>query len=454
MIPNPAYTDSRAVVGIEMRWFSIPGVPGSRKPGWSCDYCGTAIAECCTIRDINGKQFIVGNECVLKTGDTGLIDTVKRALNAKRREARAAKLIEQRSEATALLAHPAVVATLSAQPHPNNYFASKGKTNLDYFAFVIERVNSEVPAALKTLRNLAVSGMVDASAEAKAAALTLARIEAAAAATAKQAAEETAKASVIAANGWLIEALMPHASFDGSGFATNFFGSIVKELEAGRAMASLPPKAIAILASRLAGRSKTQYDAICDRINGVPSAPALVAEILSVGDYAPVIEMFRHAKKTLKFPAFNLLVGEHEIRLYLAGPNSKHSGNVMVVGKGKFENRSYFGTITPEGKWKPGRDAESDPAFMASLTTMLSELATDPHAVVAKYGSLTGHCCFCNLPLSEDHSTTVGYGRKCAENYGLLENWKAAQTIGVAPKSEGMTPAQKAWATRRARMAA
>lgn len=48
------------------------------QPAGSCDYCGTGIANCFLIQSADGKRFEVGEDCVRKTDDTGLVDTVKR----------------------------------------------------------------------------------------------------------------------------------------------------------------------------------------------------------------------------------------------------------------------------------------------------------------------------------------------------------------------------------------
>lgn len=56
---------------------------------WSnCEFCGTGIKEHCYIKDVNGKIFLVGNECVKHTGDSGLVDVVKREVNKLRTEIR------------------------------------------------------------------------------------------------------------------------------------------------------------------------------------------------------------------------------------------------------------------------------------------------------------------------------------------------------------------------------
>jgi hypothetical protein len=64
-------------------------------PGQSmgrCDHCGTAIGTCYKIKSSDGKSFVVGSSCVEKSGDTGLIKSVKnspeaRAMTASKRDA-------------------------------------------------------------------------------------------------------------------------------------------------------------------------------------------------------------------------------------------------------------------------------------------------------------------------------------------------------------------------------
>lgn len=54
------------------------GYPG--QPMGTCDFCGQGIANCYNIVSSDGKRFIVGSECVAKTGDKGLkaqVDKIK-----------------------------------------------------------------------------------------------------------------------------------------------------------------------------------------------------------------------------------------------------------------------------------------------------------------------------------------------------------------------------------------
>jgi hypothetical protein len=74
---------------------------GSIKAGHTCDFCGTGIRYLEEIRSSDGKVFHVGCECVFKTGDTGLVDTVKRAMRQSRAQA---KYEKQRAESERLMA--------------------------------------------------------------------------------------------------------------------------------------------------------------------------------------------------------------------------------------------------------------------------------------------------------------------------------------------------------------
>lgn len=41
------------------------------QPMGTCDYCGQGIGYCFTIRSADGREFVVGSDCVAKTSDPG-----------------------------------------------------------------------------------------------------------------------------------------------------------------------------------------------------------------------------------------------------------------------------------------------------------------------------------------------------------------------------------------------
>ncbi len=124
-------------VGNERRIFSIPGVPGSAKPGASCDYCGTAIADCYIIQSSDGKQFKVGSTCVHKTGDRGIIDPVKREEARAKRERKHERDDLRIANATDLLTSK-VKAALAAEPSPIEWRAERGDTKLDWVEWMFK----------------------------------------------------------------------------------------------------------------------------------------------------------------------------------------------------------------------------------------------------------------------------------------------------------------------------
>lgn len=81
-----------------------------------CQFCGTRIIRNFVIEDVRGAQFVVGSECVKKTGDTGLIwhvESIENQISAAKRAAKKAQnaatlgeLINTRADALSRIPHP------------------------------------------------------------------------------------------------------------------------------------------------------------------------------------------------------------------------------------------------------------------------------------------------------------------------------------------------------------
>lgn len=59
------------------------------QPMGTCDYCGTGIALCFEIKSADGKKFIVGSDCVLRThtaATAGLTDAERQLVQTVKRE--------------------------------------------------------------------------------------------------------------------------------------------------------------------------------------------------------------------------------------------------------------------------------------------------------------------------------------------------------------------------------
>ncbi len=145
------------------------------------------------------------------------------------------------------------------------------------------------------------------------------------------------------------------------------------------------------------------------------------AAATAVGQVTGILKLFEQAKRHLKFPAVELgipaLGNDVAMRLNIAGDRAKVPGSLTVVDANKDPNtgrRAWLGRITLDGQFQPS-DRGSNPA----IAKRLAEFAADPARVAAEHGRLTGRCCFCRLPLSDPRSTAVGYGKICAEHFGL-----------------------------------
>lgn len=122
------------VVGFERRTYqACPGAPV--QVGGSCDYCSTGIIETYLIRGADGSRFKVGNVCVGKTGDKGLISEAKRAAARVKTAARHER--EDARIAAAREALPGAWAELEKTPHPHGWHAKQGKTLADWVEWML-----------------------------------------------------------------------------------------------------------------------------------------------------------------------------------------------------------------------------------------------------------------------------------------------------------------------------
>lgn len=124
---------------------------------YACDHCGRGIAHVFFIRSADGKEFTLGSEHANHLGDDGLVANIKAKMADLRRKARdqanrewnlarAKKQADDRSEAISKIkAEFAKIAdNLKKTPHPNTYFASQGKTMIDYLDYFRADVSKPV----------------------------------------------------------------------------------------------------------------------------------------------------------------------------------------------------------------------------------------------------------------------------------------------------------------------
>jgi len=103
--------------------------------GTHCQFCNTAIVYQFWLKGSDGKLFFVGSDCVMKTGDAGLIKVVQAEVKKHQRALRQKREAEKLAKVRDRIADPVVRAALSKVPHPYSYHARDGKTALDYIEY-------------------------------------------------------------------------------------------------------------------------------------------------------------------------------------------------------------------------------------------------------------------------------------------------------------------------------
>lgn len=165
---------------------------------------------------------------------------------------------------------------------------------------------------------------------------------------------------------------------------------------------------------KLSDKQMYWVDVLTERaVTGYPEPAAKEA----LGDFKGVVDLLMIAKQKLKYPKIKLTTGSGlPVQLSVAGPNAKHPGTINVTDGGSYGSNLWYGRVHADGTWEKPHKL---PTWIDAVAVLLKKLAHDPAGVATAYGKFTGHCCFCNRPLTDEKSTTVGYGPVCAESYGL-----------------------------------
>ena len=106
--------------------------------GGRCEYCNTVIVFRFYIQGKDSRIFFVGSDCVMKTGDLGLIKVVEKEVKKRQAELREKRDEAKLQELKDFIKNPDNIKKLNEQPHPNAYFANQGKTQKDYLEYMIK----------------------------------------------------------------------------------------------------------------------------------------------------------------------------------------------------------------------------------------------------------------------------------------------------------------------------
>jgi len=129
-----------------------------------------------------------------------------------------------------------------------------------------------------------------------------------------------------------------------------------------------------------------------------------------------LVSILHTAKDHLKYPKIRLQLNKYTTLVLSLG----HDDTVYIQDANRKVNtkygvrKKYYGMVKIDGTFEP-----SKAGIPEGLVELLQDMSNDPARTAANYGHLTGHCCFCALPLSDPRSTSVGYGPICAAHFGL-----------------------------------
>ncbi len=147
-------------------------------------------------------------------------------------------------------------------------------------------------------------------------------------------------------------------------------------------------------------------------------------ETHAIGDMVKIAELFDLARDRLKFPAIVLALDNAQVRLSVATERARVPGSINVVVTAPDKPETWVGRILKTGTLeKSPRLADAIPA---NLLALLNRFAENPHQTAAEFGRLHGVCCFCGLVLNDPASAEAGFGKTCAKNWNMADDYKAA----------------------------
>lgn len=135
-------------------------------------------------------------------------------------------------------------------------------------------------------------------------------------------------------------------------------------------------------------------------------------------EFSSIIALFDTAKSSLKRPKIRFEIPAiGEIRLSVAGPNSRSPGAINVTDGRPFGDNTWYGRVTRDGEFI--LNPRCDNVQQKTIAEFLRLFAKNPSLLASTYGRKTGNCCFCGRFLTDERSVYIGYGPICADHYQL-----------------------------------
>lgn len=136
--------------------------------------------------------------------------------------------------------------------------------------------------------------------------------------------------------------------------------------------------------------------------------------------FTAIVELFTHASSSLQYPRVTFATSAGTVRIQRAGERSRYAGDLMVTDGGGFGRNAFYGRIDQAGAFHPGTAiTTNNQRAQAAVVAVLETIASDPAEALGRMGIAQGQCCFCGKDLTDEASTSHGYGPTCAKNWGL-----------------------------------
>jgi hypothetical protein len=130
------------------------------------------------------------------------------------------------------------------------------------------------------------------------------------------------------------------------------------------------------------------------------------------------------AAARLQKPKITFALPEGALRISFANARIARQGSLFVSSP---DYSIRYGVVSPAGRaFAP---APNCPDWVLAC---LNAFSNDPAGFAARYGRLTGRCCFCDHPLVTEESVSVGYGPVCASHMELPWGAAAARAAAAA----------------------
>jgi len=131
--------------------------------------------------------------------------------------------------------------------------------------------------------------------------------------------------------------------------------------------------------------------------------------------YKNIMTLFSTSRYTLKNPRITIEPRRGLPVVFSFWINNKGNEVVSIYSRSG-DYRVEYGQIHNGNWYKKGNPDKR-------VINLVNTLNTNPGKVIREASNIEDKCCFCRKDLTDGQSTKVGFGKTCAENWGLKDIW-------------------------------